>query len=61
MNPIMKEVLKKEVLKWLKVEFIYVVSDSVWVNQIHVVPKKGGITVVKNEKSEFISTRTMIG
>ena len=28
---------------------------------VHVVPKKGGITVVKNENDELIPTRTVTG
>ena len=28
LNPVMKEVVKKEVLKWLNVGFIYAISDS---------------------------------
>ena len=33
---------------------IYPISDSPWVSPVHVVPKKGGITVVPNEKNELI-------
>ena len=49
LNPIMQEVVKIEVLKLLDVDIIYPISDSKWVSPIHVVPKKSGITVVKNE------------
>ena len=59
LNPVMKEVIRKEVLKWLNAGFIYAISDSPWVSPVHVVPKKGGFTVIKNEKNELISTRTM--
>ena len=41
LNPVMKEVVRKEVLKWLNVGFIYAISDSPWVSPVHVVPKKG--------------------
>ena len=34
-------------------------SDSTWVSPVQVVPKKGGMTVVKNKKGEFISTQTV--
>ena len=51
LNPVMKEVVKKEVLKWLNAGFIYTISDSSWVSQVHVVPKKGGFTVIRNEKN----------
>ena len=40
MNPEMKEVVRKEVLKWLNAGFIYAISDSPWVSPVHVVPKK---------------------
>ena len=57
----MKEVVIKEVLKWLNAGFIYAISDSSWVSPVHVVPKKGGFTVIRNEKNELIPTRTVIG
>ena len=57
----MKEVVRKKVLKWLNASFIYAISDSSWVSPIHVVPKKGGFTVIRNEKNELIPTRTMTG
>ena len=61
LNPVMKEVVKKEVLKWLNVGFIYAISYSPWVNPVHVVPKNGGIIVIRNEKNELIPTRTITG
>ena len=61
LNPVMKEVVKKEVLKWLNADFIYAISDSPWVSSVHVVPKKGGFTVIRNEKNELIPTRTLTG
>ena len=61
LNPVMKEVVRKEVLKWLNAGFIYAISDSPWVSPIHVVPKKGGFTVIRNEKNELIPTRTVTG
>ena len=57
----MKDVIRKEVLKWLNARFIYAISDSSWVSPVHVVPKKGGFTVIRNEKNELIPTRTVIG
>ena len=59
LNPVMKEVVKKEVLKWLNAGFIYAISNSLWVSPVHVVPKKGGFTVIINEKNELIPTRTV--
>ena len=61
LNPVMKEVVKKEVLKLLNAGFIYAISDSPWVRPVHVVPKKGGFTVIRNEKNELIPTRTVTG
>jgi len=61
LNPTMKEVVKKKVLKLLDACMIYPISDSSWVSLVHVVPKKGGMTVVANEKNEFIPTRTVTG
>ncbi|KAA3460908.1 RNA-directed DNA polymerase-like protein [Gossypium australe] len=43
----MKEVVKKELLKWLDASIC--------------VPKKEGLTVVKNEKNELIPTRIITG
>ncbi|XP_073119798.1 uncharacterized protein [Henckelia pumila] len=59
LNPAMKEVVKVEVSKLLNSGIIYAISDSSWVSPVQVVPKKGGMTVVKNEKNELISTRTV--
>ena len=61
LNPIMKEVVIKKVLKWLHVGFIYAISDNPWVSPIHVVPKKGGFTVIRNEEYELIPTKTVTG
>ena len=61
LNPLMKEVVIKEVLKWLNADFIYAISDSPWVSPVHLVPKKGGFIVIINEKNELIHTRTMTG
>ncbi|XP_013594427.1 PREDICTED: uncharacterized protein LOC106302470 [Brassica oleracea var. oleracea] len=38
---------------------MYAISDSKWVSLVRVVPKKGRITVVANEKNELIPTRIM--
>ena len=59
LNPVMKEVVRKEVLKWLNAGFIYANSNSPCVSPVHVVPKKGGFTVIINEKNEFIPIRTV--
>ena len=56
LNPKMKEVVRKEILKLLKAGIIYH-GDSQWVSPVHCVPKKGGITVVPNDKDELISAK----
>ena len=61
LNPAMKDVVKNEVLKWLNDGFIYAIFDNAWVSPIQVVPKKGGMIVVKNQKGELISTRIFNG
>jgi hypothetical protein len=61
LNNVMREVVKKEVLKLLKAGVIYPVSDSEWVSPVQVVPKKGGMTVIHNEKNELIPQRTITG
>ena len=43
LNPAMKEVVKKEVLKWHHVGFIYAIYDSSWVSPMQVVPKKNKV------------------
>jgi hypothetical protein len=57
----MREVVKKEVLKLLHAGIIYPVPHSEWVSLVQVVPKKGGMTVIKNEKNELIPQRTITG
>ena len=57
----MKEVVRKEILKFLEVGIIYPVADSQWVSPVHCVPKKGGITIVPNDKDELIPQRIITG
>jgi hypothetical protein len=40
LNPTMKEVVRKEILKLLEAGMIYPISDSAWVSPVQVVPKK---------------------
>ena len=61
LNLVMKKVVRKEFLKWLNAGFIYAISYSPCVSPVHVVPKKGGLTVIRNEKNELIPTRTVTG
>nr|GEZ64081.1 reverse transcriptase domain-containing protein [Tanacetum cinerariifolium] len=58
-NPKIHDVIKKEVEKLLDAGLIYHISDSPWV--IHCVPKKGGMTVIKNDKNELVPTRLITG
>jgi hypothetical protein len=44
----------REVLKLLKARVIYPISDSEWASPVQVVPKKGGMTVIRNKKNELI-------
>ncbi|GJR91726.1 reverse transcriptase domain-containing protein [Tanacetum coccineum] len=60
-NPKIHEVIKQEVIKLLDAGLIYPISDSPWVSPVHCVPKKGGITVVKNKENELIPTRLVTG
>lgn len=53
--------MHKEVPKLLDTYIIYPISDNAWISPVQIVPKKGGITVVKNDKNELIPTRTIIG
>nr|GFA49128.1 reverse transcriptase domain-containing protein [Tanacetum cinerariifolium] len=55
------DVIKKEVEKLLDTGLIYPISDSPWVSPIHCVPKKGGMTVIKNDKNGLLPTRLVTG
>jgi hypothetical protein len=61
LNNAMWKVIKKEVLKLLKAGVIYPISDSEWVSPVQVVPKKGRMTVIRNEKNELTTQRTITG
>ena len=61
LNSNLRDVVKKEIMKLLDAGIIYPISDSTWVSPVHVVPKKGGVIVIKNEKNELIPTRTVTG
>nr|GFA24909.1 reverse transcriptase domain-containing protein [Tanacetum cinerariifolium] len=60
-NPKIHDVIKKEVEKLLDAGLIYPISDSPWVSPIHCVPKKGGVTVIKNDENEHVPTRLVTG
>ena len=61
LNNAMREVMKKEVLKLLHAKIIYPIPHSDWVSPVQVVPKKGGMTVVENNKNELIPQQTITG
>ena len=53
--------MKEEVLKLLEAGLMYPICDSAWVSPIQVVQKKGGMTVIRNERNDLIPTRTVSG
>ncbi|CAN6560283.1 unnamed protein product [Malus baccata var. baccata] len=56
LNPPMIEVVKNEIIKLLDSGVIYPISDRRWVSPVQVVPKKSGVTVVKNAEDELVPT-----
>jgi hypothetical protein len=61
LNNVMREVVKKQVLKLLKARVIYPMSVSEWVSPVQVLPNNGRMTVICNEKNELIPQRTVTG
>ncbi|RDX65746.1 putative mitochondrial protein, partial [Mucuna pruriens] len=57
LNPTILDVVKKEVTKLLAAGIIYPISDSQWVSPVQVVPKKSGMTVMKNQQDELVPMR----
>ena len=57
----MQEVVRTKVIKLLDAGIIYPISDSKWVSPIHVVPKRAGLTVMKNKDNELVPTRSQFG
>ena len=57
----MKEVVRNEILKLLEAGIIYPIANNQWVSPVHYDPKKGGITVVPNDKDELIPQRIVTG
>ncbi|GJX57460.1 DNA-directed DNA polymerase [Tanacetum coccineum] len=58
---IIQDVMKNEIVKLLDSGLIYPISDSLWVIPIHVMPKKGGMTVVLNDNNELIPSHIVTG
>ena len=61
LNPVIEEVVKKEILKLLDLDVIYPIADSKWVSPTQLVPKKSGVTMVANEHDELIPTKVTTG
>ncbi|RDX94448.1 hypothetical protein CR513_23168, partial [Mucuna pruriens] len=57
MNPTILDVVKKEVMKLLAAGIIYPILDSQWVIPVHVVSKKSGMTVMKNQHDELATRK----
>ena len=52
LNPKMKEVVRKEILKLLEAGIIYPVADSQWVSPVHCVPKMGKWSPIDTDVSQ---------
>nr|GEW62573.1 putative reverse transcriptase domain-containing protein [Tanacetum cinerariifolium] len=61
LNPKVQDVVKKEIVRLLDSGLIYPISDSPWVSHIHVVSKKGRMTLVLNDNNDLIPSRTVLG
>ena len=61
LNPTMKKVVRKEVLKWLDAKVIYPISNNAWVIQVQVMPKKGGTIVIQTKNNILLPSRTVTG
>jgi hypothetical protein len=56
MNPKMKEVIRKEVIRLLDALIIYQLSDNKWVSHAHCIPKDRAITIISNGENSLIPT-----
>ncbi|RDX78127.1 hypothetical protein CR513_41634, partial [Mucuna pruriens] len=54
LNPTILDVVKKELTKLLVVGITYPISDSHWVSPMQVVPKRSGMTIMKNQQDELV-------
>lgn len=61
LDPIMKDVVKKEILKWIDAGIIYPLFVSSWVSPFQCVLKKEGIIVVPNQNNKLIPSKTVTG
>ncbi|GKC70472.1 hypothetical protein Tco_1116355 [Tanacetum coccineum] len=71
-NPKIHDVIKKEVEKLLDAAIAWKLSDikgidpefcthKILMEEVHCVPKKGGMTVVKNDENDLLPTRLVTG
>lgn len=51
--------MKNEVLKLLDTDIVYLIFDKKWVGHAEVVPKKMGVTIIRNYKDELVVIRTV--
>ncbi|KAL0433110.1 UNVERIFIED_CONTAM: Transposon Ty3-G Gag-Pol polyprotein [Sesamum latifolium] len=59
LNPTLKEVVMKEILKLHDAGIIFPISDSAWVSSVHVVPKKTGyyqIAIAQEDQEKITFT-----
>nr|XP_025678800.1 uncharacterized protein LOC112778721 [Arachis hypogaea] len=56
-NPTILDVVKKEVTRLLDAGIIYPIFYSEWVSPVQVVLKKSGITTIKKDDGEMVTTR----
>lgn len=61
LNPAMKDVIRKDILKLLDIGVIFSISDSKWENPFHVEQKKCGIMLVINTDDQIIPIRVHNG
>ena len=60
-NSNMKKVVGNKIFKWSDAGIIFPISDSIWISPIHVVLKKGGITIIMGKNDEMIPSRLVVG
>ena len=53
----MQEIVKKEIIKGLDARVIYLITNSSWICPVQCVPKKGGMTLIPNEKNKLLPVR----
>ena len=56
----MHEVVKKEIIKWLDISVIYPIVASCQVCPLQCVPKKTAMTMVPDNRKQFLPMRTVI-